>query len=123
MIGESSANALPRLAQDAEVSLCYERRGPLIHLLLDGFTHRELNDVILGLWATLDGADRSEVYHAMRGHMEHLRSPKTHAAPPLPAVAAAIVMGRRRVDTRGASDGDDLSSRSAATPAGDGRRY
>lgn len=53
----------------------YDRRGDLIRLTLTGMTNHELREVICGLWARLDDADRRDHLDELSHYADYLAAP------------------------------------------------
>ena len=70
--------------------LIYQRTGGQVRVKLSNFTNHELREVMVGLWAKLDAADRDDFIHELEHYNAYLKDPRLFPARHLSPVAAAI---------------------------------
>lgn len=79
--------------KDDAALIRYDRRGDLIRVTLTSLTNHELREVLIGLWARLDAADRAAHINELLYYAPMLTSPEKYPNRFLSRVALAIKEG------------------------------
>lgn len=103
-------------AEDA-VLIRYQRQGEYMRVTLTNVTNRELREVLVGLWARLDQADRDDHINELLHYAPLLAGQETPDQRRLSGVAASVAYGGR-------GRGMDITAARAAEfgEAGDGEQ-
>jgi hypothetical protein len=75
---------------DAEAEIAYRRQGDAVHLILRGLTNHEIREFLVGLWATLDEADRADHLRELDHYAPLLRRPDLYPDRHLSKLSEAI---------------------------------
>jgi hypothetical protein len=82
----------PRNKSD-DVLVRYQRRGDVLRLTLRQNTNHELREVLVGLWARLEPADRRDHLRELTHYAEYLDAPERYPDRSLSPIAEAIRRG------------------------------